>query len=380
MKSTQKILFITGTRADFGKMKSLITEASKCFNVQIFVTGMHLLPRFGSTWNEVRDLGVGEIFPFVNQNENDTMTSSLAKTIQGISDFMIQSNPDLIVVHGDRIETLAGAIVGSLTNTIVAHIEGGEVSGTVDEMIRHAVTKLSTYHFVSNSDAVQNLMQMGEDSERIFEVGSPDVDTMFSDSLPSLREVKNRYKIPYQNYAIAILHPVTTEIEELKHDAKIFFQTLKNSEKSFIIIYPNNDKGHEIINEEIQKLSSHSKFRVFPSLRFEYFLTALKYAEFIIGNSSAGVREAPYYGVPCIDVGTRQDGRIKSPQIQSVDFEETQISVAISSIDKIARTPSINFGTPGCGTRVLEILQRESFWKVSTQKKFYKRALEIVSD
>jgi UDP-N-acetylglucosamine 2-epimerase (hydrolysing) len=361
-------------------MKSLITEASKCFNVQIFVTGMHLLPRFGSTWNEVRDLGVGEIFPFVNQNENDTMTSSLAKTIQGISDFMIQSNPDLIVVHGDRIETLAGAIVGSLTNTIVAHIEGGEVSGTVDEMIRHAVTKLSTYHFVSNSDAVQNLMQMGEDSERIFEVGSPDVDTMFSDSLPSLREVKNRYKIPYQNYAIAILHPVTTEIEELEHDAKIFFQTLKNSEKSFIIIYPNNDKGHEIINEEIQKLSSHSKFRVFPSMRFEYFLTALKYAEFIIGNSSAGVREAPYYGVPCIDVGTRQDGRIKSPQIQSVDFEETQISVAISSIDKIARTPSINFGTPGCGTRVLEILQRESFWKVSTQKKFYKRALEIVSD
>jgi UDP-N-acetylglucosamine 2-epimerase (hydrolysing) len=115
-------------------------------------------------------------------------------------------------------------------------------------------------------------------------------------------------------------------------------------------------------------------------MRFEYFLTALKYAEFIIGNSSAGVREAPYYGVPCIDVGTRQDGRVKSPQIQSVDFEETQISVAISSIDEIARTPSINFGTPGCGTRVLEILQRESFWKVATQKKFHKRALEIIND
>ena len=374
---SKKILFVTGTRADFGKMKSVITAVSGVFNVEIFVTGMHLMTRFGSTWNEVRDLGIGQIFPFVNQSETDSMPSILAKTIQGLSDFVRESKPDLIFVHGDRIETLAGAVVGTLTNTLVGHIEGGEISGTVDEMIRHAVSKLANYHFVSNEQARELLLQMGESDQRIFVVGSPDIDIMFSSSLPTLSEVVSRYEIPFEHYSIAILHPVVTEIEKLNSCASLFFQALQESHRKFILIEPNNDQGHEIISEEIDKLRTNSRFRIFPSMRFEYFLTLLKNSDFIIGNSSAGVREAPYYGVPCIDVGSRQEGRFDSSQIIKVDFHKSQILKAISNVSSHDRNVTMNFGIKGSSERIRNILLQDSFWSISTQKKFLKRSVSF---
>lgn len=375
MTLRRKILYVTGTRADFGKLKSIIIESSQQFNVEIFVTGMHLLPRFGSTWNEVRDLSVGNIFPFVNQGERDSMSSALSKTILGLSEYVEQSNPDLIVVHGDRIEALAGAVVGMLSNTYVAHIEGGEFSGTVDEMMRHAISKLATYHFVSNDKAAKVLLQMGESVERIFEVGSPDVDIIFSESLPNLPDVKKHYEIPFTNYAIAILHPVVTEIENLSLYADIFFETLKESTRSFVIIQPNNDTGHEKIEIQIDKLRGDRRFRIFPSIRFEYFLTLMKNADFIIGNSSAGVREAPYYGVPCVDIGTRQSGRVQSSHVIWSDFKKEQILDAIGKAEKLERKPSMEFGTQGSSRRILEILLQDKFWSVSTQKKFLRLPL-----
>src|SRR6516162_7880523 len=141
----RKVAFLTGTRADFGKMKTLMLkmQADERFEVHIFVTGMHMLSKFGSTWDEVRKCGFANIYRFINQNENDSMDQILAKTVAGLSDYAKEMTPDMLVVHGDRVEALAGAIVGSLNNIRVAHIEGGEVSGTVDELIRHAVSKLS---------------------------------------------------------------------------------------------------------------------------------------------------------------------------------------------------------------------------------------------
>ena len=146
----RKLLFVTGTRADFGKLKPLIRESKKMpgFTPEIFVTGMHMLQRFGSTWEEVVWSDLAPVHPFVNQSPGDTMDVVLAKTVMGLSDFVKESRPDLIIVHGDRVEALAGAIVGSLSNIRVAHIEGGELSGTVDEVLRHAVSKLSHWHFV----------------------------------------------------------------------------------------------------------------------------------------------------------------------------------------------------------------------------------------
>lgn len=371
----RKILFVTGTRADFGKLKSIILNSSGEYEILIFATGMHMMTRFGQTWNEVRDLGIGQVFPFVNQNTFDNMPSILSKTIQGLSDFMSESKPDLIIVHGDRVEAMASAVVGMLTGTVVAHIEGGELSGTVDEMIRHAISKISTYHFVSNHEAEKLLLQMGEDPKKIFIVGSPDIDVMLSDKLPTFEDVQHHYNIGFSDYAIAILHPVVTEKEMLPIHAKIFFQTLQASGKKYVVIHPNNDPGHEIILSQIDNLQQSANFRIFPSMRFEYFLTLLKHSQFIIGNSSAGIREAPYFAVPCVNVGTRQRGRSNSNLSINCEFETKDLVSSIDRVLEIPRIPEMNFGTDNCAERILSVMRRETFWDAGTQKIFLKRPI-----
>ena len=160
----KKILFLSGTRADFGKLKSLISisQKSSLFDVSIFVTGMHLQKEYGFTVNEIEKSGFENIYTFENHTTESSMDLTLSKTIEGLSAYVKEIKPDLIVVHGDRVEALAGAIVGSLNNILVGHIEGGEVSGTIDELIRHSVSKMSHIHFVSNQQAknkLNNLLQ-----------------------------------------------------------------------------------------------------------------------------------------------------------------------------------------------------------------------------
>ena len=233
----RKIVFLTGTRADFGKIKSLIIslENEADFEVHVFVTGMHLQKEYGYTLIEIERCNFKNVHTFENHTHETTMDLTLAKTIEGISSYCKKVNPDLIVVHGDRVETLAGAIVGALNNILVAHIEGGELSGTVDELIRHSVSKLSHIHFVSNEEAAKRLRQMGELEESIFKIGSPDIDIMFSGNLPSIEEVKNYYEIPFQDFAIVMFHPVTTEAEEMNNYAKNLVDSLKSDTNNYII-------------------------------------------------------------------------------------------------------------------------------------------------
>jgi UDP-N-acetylglucosamine 2-epimerase (hydrolysing) len=369
----KKILFLTGTRADFGKIKSLISilENSSNFEVHVFVTGMHLQKEYGYTLFEIERCKFKNIHTFENHTHETTMDLTLAKTIEGLSSHCKTINPDLIVVHGDRVETLAGAIVGSLNNILVAHIEGGELSGTVDELIRHSVSKLSHIHFVSNKEAAKRLMQMGEKKSSIYTIGSPDIDIMFSDDLPNLETVKSYYEINFNNYAIAMFHPVTTEANEMQVYAQNFVQALQKDSHNYIIIYPNNDLGSKFIIDAYQKLEKNKRCRIFPSARFEYFLTLLKNAQFIIGNSSAGIREAPYYGIPIINIGTRQQNRAVHADIINVDYSEIEISKALKIIDNHKVVVSENdFGKGNSSDLFLKSLENTDIWKINHQKQF----------
>jgi UDP-N-acetylglucosamine 2-epimerase (hydrolysing) len=369
----KKILFLTGTRADFGKIKSLIStlENNQEFEVFVFVTGMHLQKEYGYTLIEIERCNFKNIHAFQNHTHETTMDLTLAKTIEGFSSYCKKINPDLIVIHGDRIETLAGAIVGSLNNILVAHIEGGELSGTVDELIRHSVTKLSHIHFVSNDEAAKRLLQMGEIKSSIFTIGSPDIDIMFSDNLPDIQTSKKYYQIRFEKYAIAMFHPVTTEAKFMKQYAENFVSALQEDNHNYVLIFPNNDMGSHFILDAYQKLKEHSRFRIFPSLRFEYFLTLLKNSQFIIGNSSAGIREAPYYGIPIINIGTRQQNRSVISGIINVDYEQKSIQAALKSIDlHQMHTINCNFGTGNSAELFLETLVDESIWKLNNQKQF----------
>ncbi|MCG9973035.1 UDP-N-acetylglucosamine 2-epimerase [Christiangramia crocea] len=372
-KVSKKILFITGTRADFGKLKSLmqVVREEPGFEYIIFATGMHLQRKYGYTVLELEKAGFKNIKTFENHTSEMTMDLSLAKTIEGLSSHVKEENPDLIVVHGDRIETLAGAIVGSLNNILVAHIEGGELSGTIDELIRHSVTKLSHVHFVANDQAKRRLIQMGELESSVFKIGSPDIDIMFSENLPALKTVKEYYEIDFEEYAIAMFHPVTTEAALMEKHASNFVNALLEDNHNYVVIYPNNDRGTGIILQEYKRLENNSKFRIIPSLRFEYFLSLLKNAKFIIGNSSAGIREAHYYKIPSVNIGTRQKNRSANTQIINCDYSVGNILKSIDRTKEVTFSEEgFDFGNGDSARKFLNLLQKGDIWDIEHQKQF----------
>ncbi|MCU1807082.1 UDP-N-acetylglucosamine 2-epimerase [Cytobacillus firmus] len=371
----KKVVFLTGTRADYGKIKSLMAKVleSDEYELDIFVTGMHMLSKYGSTYKEIEKDGFKNTFKFVNTKVNQNMDITLSNTIVGFSNYVSELQPDLIVVHGDRVEALAGAVVGALNNVKVAHIEGGEVSGTIDESIRHAITKFAHIHLVANNEAKQRVIQLGESPESIYVIGSPDIDIMFSDTLPPLDEAFNHYEIDFDQYAIFMYHPVTTEIHNLQENIKQVVDALIESNENYIVVYPNNDEGSSIILEEFDRFKGNPKFKVFPSIKFEFFLTFLKYCKFMIGNSSAGVRETSVYGVPSIDLGSRQQGRYDlelSKNIISVKENKADIVNQIKEIDKVPVIQVSPFGEGNSDERFLEILQNSNVWDKKFQKKF----------
>ena len=371
----KKILFITGTRADFGKQKTIIKSVidNPDFECTIFCTGMHLMSKYGNTVSEIKKAGFkDQLFNFINQVDGERMEIILSNTILGLSRYVQEYNVDLIVIHGDRVESLAGATVGALRNILVAHIEGGEVSGTIDDLIRHACTKMSHIHFVASEIAKKRLLQLGENENSIYNIGSPDVDVMLSNDLPDIEMVKSYYEINFDDFAIALLHPVTSELNLTESHAKIFIDSLLQSNQNYILIYPNNDTGNEYILNQYKKLESNRRIKIFPSLRFEYFLTLLKYCKYIIGNSSAGIHEAPVYGVPSINIGSRQNNRFNYVSISNVQFDKKQIinAIRLAQSQKNRYQKTDHFGIGNSAQLFLEAIKVPSFWLNNVQKTF----------
>lgn len=369
----KRILFITGTRADFGKIKSLISNIEKTDDMEayVYVTGMHLLQQFGKTYDEVLKENYKNVYVAYGTMVTNSMSYNLGNTVTMLTGYVNNIQPDMIVVHGDRTDALAGAIVGAFNNIAVAHIEGGELSGTIDESTRHAISKFAHIHFVCNESAKMRLRQMGEEEERIFVIGSPDIDVMMSDALPSLGKAKERYEIEFERYGILMYHPVTTEYDSISEKVKCIVKALEKSGKNYIVIYPNNDMGSELIINEYTYLRNNSKIKMYPSLRFEYFLTLLKNADFIIGNSSAGVREACIYGIPTIDIGSRQQGRYSTEvaNIQHVEHNVADILTAIRNIEKY-RIVGSHYGHGNSAQKFVEILSKDEIWDRELQKRF----------
>lgn len=378
----KKILFLTGTRADFGKISPLIETLNDVpdFEHHLFVTGMHLLEKFGYTFIEVQR-NSKSITLFKNQSEYRSLSQDLilAETISGLNECVFCYKPDMIVVHGDRVEALAGAIVGALNNILVAHIEGGELSGTIDEVIRHSISKLAHIHFVANTNARSRLLQLGESQSAIFIIGSPDIDLMLSDRLPSLEQVKRHYEIEFDSYAIFCYHPVTTESQQLRQHIGEVVKAVKMSGDNFIVIEPNNDPGREVISEAIHDWRKLPGVKTFPSINHLSYLTLLKNCQYLIGNSSSGVREAPIYAKPSINVGTRQNHRHQYKTIINTPEDCESIVRAIERARSLQQhRPSFHFGNGGSAKKFLACLRQPALWQINVQKTF--RDLEPAAD
>ncbi len=310
------------------------------------------------------------VHEFLNQRPGDPQDMVLAKTVIGFSDFVAESAPDLIVVHGDRVEALACALVAATNYIRSAHIEGGEVSGTIDEIFRHCNSKLASHHFVSSEQAARRVMALGEPAENIDVIGSPELDFHAQASGVGIDAVRARYDIPWQDFGIAAFHPVTSEAADMGAQAAALFGALEASGRCFVTIAPNNDPGSEAIFAVLRALPA-DRFRLIPSMRFAHFSELMKQAACMVGNSSAGVREAPFLGLPSLDVGTRQTRRALSASVVGADPRDAGAVAAFLRDHWGRRGPrDEGFGSGGAAARFVAVLEDPAFWARGLQKSF----------
>ncbi|SEM85822.1 UDP-N-acetylglucosamine 2-epimerase (hydrolysing) [Pseudorhodobacter antarcticus] len=369
---TRSLLFVTGTRADFGKLEPLARAALGAgFDVSFFVTGMHMMARYGLTKLEVQRMAGVRVHEFLNQRPGDPQDMVLAKTVMGFSDFITEMKPDLIITHGDRVEALACTLVAATNYIRCGHVEGGEVSGTIDEIFRHCNTKLASAHFVSSDAAARRVMALGEPASAVYVIGSPELDFHSAPSGVSIAEVRARYGIAFEDYGICVFHPVTSEQATMGAQARDLFGALEASGRNFVIIAPNNDPGSEDIFSVINALPKE-RFRLIPSMRFAHFSELMKNAACMVGNSSAGVREAPFLGVASLDIGTRQHNRADAVSISVADAGD---GAAIARfLDGEWGKPYARdegFGSGAAAARFADVLNDPAFWARGLQKAFH---------
>ncbi len=372
----KKILFITGTRADYWKLTSLISSIDKHPELEsyVFVTGMHMLSKYWFTAKEVIEKNHQNIYLNINQTVGERPEMVLANTIRNLSQYIHEISPDLVIIHGDRVEALAWAITGVFSNILVAHIEWGESSWSIDESIRYSISKLSHIHFVANENSGKKLEAMWEKNNNIYVIGSPDFDAIFSSDIPSIHDIKDRYSIPFEEYGIFIFHSVTTEVSEFERYCSEVVQGVVQAKKNFIVVYPNNDPGSDIIikylHEFVGEKGLNNSYRIFESIPFHDFLSLLKNTKCIVGNSSAGVRQAPVFGIPTVNIGTRQNNRNDWMSIHNVGYSSEQIQNKINELweCKTIYPKCLTFWDGNAVKRFIQALESEDFWKTPIQK------------
>jgi UDP-N-acetylglucosamine 2-epimerase (hydrolysing) len=235
---------------------------------------------------------------------------------------------------------------------------------------------MSHIHFVANDPARERLLQLGERTDAIHVIGSPDVDVMNSPDLPRIEDVRQRYGFDFQDYGILLFHPVTSELPDLRRQIRVIVDEVIQSGMNYVVIYPNNDHGTDTILEEYERLRGLPQIRIYPSMRFEYFLTLLRHARFVLGNSSAGIREAPHYGVPALNLGTRQNNRVRCATVMDVPvIEPALLAEAMAGVNLIPRQSAALFGHGDSAQRFHEIVAGEGFWQRDTQKFFVDRTV-----
>ena len=367
----RNLLFVTGTRADYGKLEPLAFEAVKAgHKVTFFVTGMHMLKRYGLTKEEVHLQKAFNVVEYVNQRIGDQQDTILTKTITGLSDYLKEYHYDLVIFHGDRIEALACGLVCAINYIRSAHVEGGEVSGTIDEQFRHCNSKLANIHLVSSDDAAQRIIKLGESKKSIHLIGSPELDVHKKPSGVNLKEVLRRYEIKSSEYGICIFHPVTSELDTIHDQALSLFEKLKKSGNYFVVILPNNDPGADKILSVINDLPS-DQFRVIPSMRFNYFSELVRNSKGIIGNSSMGVREAPFLGIASLNVGTRQFNRANSPSLMNASaYEYEKFDLFFNEFWGKGFKSSNHFGNGDAALNFVNLLEQNHIFEIPLQKYF----------
>ena len=380
------ICIVTATRAEYGLLKSVILklQSKKDFEVRLAVTGAHLSPEFGLTYCEIEKDGIPidkKIEMLMSSDTPPAISKSMALGLIGFADYFSESKPDGILLLGDRYEMLAVACAAMNEGIPIIHLHGGETTeGAVDEVIRHALTKMSYLHLTSTETYRRRVIRMGEAPGRVFCVGALGVENAMHTKLLEKTDLEKALQMDLDApYAIVTFHPVTLEKDSTKTQAIALLEALEEfPDWKFIITKANADKGGRIINQMLDSYAlNHKNTKIYDSLGMVRYLSALKYSRMVIGNSSSGLIEAPAFHVPAVNIGDRQKGRIQPDSVINCLPEKKDILNAMKKADDARfRQGLVNMPNPyGDGRtseKIIRILETNLFsTEVDLKKTFY---------
>lgn len=369
----RRICVVTGTRADFGLLRWVMHDiaASPALALQLVVTGTHLAAGYGDTWREIEDAGFradARVEMLVAGDSGVAMTKSMALALIGFADAFERLQCDVVLVLGDRYEALAAAQAALLARIPVAHVHGGELSaGALDDAMRHAITKLSHLHFVAAAPYAARVRQLGEDPTLVFEVGGLGVDAITRATLPTRRELEVSLGFALgQRPLLVTLHPVTAAGDAASDAAELLAALEPLSDATLIFTLPNADSGGHAIRECITNFAArHSNAHVVASMGQQRWLASLRESAGVIGNSSSGLLEAPTFRVGTVNIGARQDGRLRASSVIDAQCERHAIAAAIaqlaSPVFQVTLATTVNpYGDGGAAARIVDVLETVS--------------------
>lgn len=381
-----KICVVTGTRAEYGLLRNLLLKLRDTENVKLdlVVTGSHLSDQFGNTQEEIVKDGFDDYIRIAIPLEDDSkegMAVSTGIAVQKFAELFKGYKPDIIIVLGDRFEILAAVIAAHIIGISVAHIAGGDVTeGAVDDAIRHCITKMSQLHFPGCEQSAKRIVQMGEEPDRVFNVGEPGVENCLNLKLMSRNELSENlnFAINCHDYSVVTFHPVTMENNTAIEQVYQLIHAMDDQKGMFYIItMANADAGGRVINEIWQKEGKkRENWLVVPSLGVLRYLSAVKYAKLVIGNSSSGVIEVPALGTPTINIGDRQKGRMMAESVIQCDPAQDQINLAIQKgmtpkFQKMAKNIKSPFGDGTTSSQIVQIVLDYLRHKNETNEKHF---------
>lgn len=378
----KKICVASSTRAEYGILKPLILKMKQTeeWETQVVLTGAHLVEKFGNTYQEAEEDGI-EIFekiPInVDGNTDYDISLIMANALTGFGRYFHKEKLDLLIVLGDRTEIMAITAAAVNAHIPVAHLHGGELTqGLVDDSMRHAITKMSYLHFASTEEYRRRIIQMGEEPERVFHVGALGVENILKEKLMGREQLGKNVGFPSEkNYAVVTFHPVTLEPGTAETQIKELFLAMKSREDIFYLITKSNaDEGGEVINKFMEReADKYPNMKLVSSLGMKRYLSAVKYARFVMGNSSSGIIEVPSLGVPTINIGDRQKGRIMAESIISCEPECQSVQNAMErAMHMVCSTYKSPYGDGNTSEQIIRIL-KDFFGngKINLKKKFY---------
>ena len=384
MKKT--ICVLTATRAEYGLLKPLITRLHnvKEFDVRLVVTGSHLSPEFGLTYREIEDDGVvidEKIEILLSADTPAAISKTMGLAMICFADFFERVNPDLLVVLGDRYEAFAVAIAAMNKRVPIAHLHGGETTqGAIDEAFRHAITKLSYLHFTSTEEYRRRVIQLGEDPDRVFNVGALGVENILREPLVTRSELEDALDFPLDRpYAVVTFHPVTLEENSSERQFRALLDACGSCEDmKFIFTKANADAHGRVINQMIDEFVQARKNAIaVSSLGVKLYLSALKYSAMVVGKSSSGIIEAPSFGIPTVNIGDRQRGRVQASSVINCEPIKEDILRAIriamsEEFRTVARKTVNPYGDGHTSERIVRVLKQYMLKeKLDLKKRFF---------